>query len=176
MLETPAWTFRPLTLADIPAFYDWYNDRQLHEAVYTRPFQPVSEDELMILWKKKLGRIQADYYAVCVGEQVVGGVGFKKSPYGDLAEFSILIGPGNYRGRGLGTAVTKSMVDLAFLEEKIKLVRLYVRRDNTRAFRCYEKVGFRSVFSFTQNGIPTQMMQIERREWESLRAERTDVS
>ena len=120
-----------------------------------------------IHWKKKLNREYCRYFAIISGERLVGRVGLKSSPpHLDVVEYSILIGPGELYNRGMGTAVTKEMIDVAFANPRVQIVRLFVRKDNKRAIRCYEKSGYRLVHSFTQNGIPTDMMQVERSEWQ----------
>lgn len=160
-------TLRPLTLADVPALLPWYNDRSLHAIVYTRNFSPYTLDELAAQWKKKLNRPHARYDAIEWDGQVVGRVGLvRKPPHLDIAEYSILIGPSDLQGRGLGTAVTRRMIAEAFADPQVRLVRLYVRQDNRRAIRCYEKAGLAPEFAFKQNGVPTLMMQIDRRQWQ----------
>ncbi|MGZ4135508.1 MAG: GNAT family N-acetyltransferase [Tumebacillaceae bacterium] len=175
MEGTLTWTYRLLTIADAPDLLPWYNDRDLHDISHTRPFDPYTLDELIAHWKKKLNRPQATYYALLVDGQVVGRVGLScSSPGGDMVEYSILIGPGELCGRGLGTEITREMVSVAFAEPKVQVVRLFVRKINARAIRCYEKAGFRHVHSFTQNGIEAVMMQVDRAEWTPGESNRKD--
>ena len=58
------------------------------------------------------------------------------------AEFGILIGEQEYVGGGRGTESARLLIDYAF--EKLNLERIYLRvlKDNDRARRSYEKVGF----------------------------------
>jgi len=166
MTEMEKSSYRPLSLDDVPALLDWYNDRDLHETANTRLFEPYTLDELLIYWRKKLRREHCAYYALHLGEELIGRVGLKrKPPFLDVVEFSILIGKRELYGKGLGTKLTKEMLDVAFADPSVQVVRLFVRKDNERAIRCYEKAGYRLVHSFTQNGIPTDMMQVDRREW-----------
>jgi RimJ/RimL family protein N-acetyltransferase len=163
-METLLWNCRPITLDDVPALLDWYNDQALHEMANPRPFEPYTLDELMAYWRKKLSREHARYFAIEVEGRLVGRAGLKGTPKGGgVVEYSILIGERAWHSRGLGTAVTKRMLQEAFADPKVHVVRLYVRRDNARALRCYEKAGFRRVHAFTQNGVPMEMMQVERR-------------
>ena len=57
-------------------------------------------------------------------------------------EYGIFIGEEVARGRGIGTAAAKLMMQYAF--EELKLHRLFLRvyADNLRAIRSYEKAGF----------------------------------
>ncbi|HEU4964659.1 MAG TPA: GNAT family N-acetyltransferase [Bacilli bacterium] len=172
------WAWRPLTLADVPALLPWYNDRDLHAIVYTREFAPYTLDELMMHWQKRLHRPLARYDAILLDGEVIGRVGLvRKPPHVEVAEYSILIGPQALQGRGLGTLITARVIDEAFREDTerdpqvppVQIVRLYVRADNLRAIRCYEKAGVRREYAFKQNGVPTIMMQIDRREWQAVK-------
>ena len=173
-MENVQFSYRPITLDDVPALLDWYNDAELHRTANSTPFEPYTLDKLLGYWKKKLIREHCAYYGIWVDGRIVGRVGLKKSPPClDVVEFSIMIGVSGLRGHGLGTAISQEMVAVAFADPKAQIVRLYVRQDNGRAIRCYEKAGYRHVHSFTQNGVPTLMMQIERRDWLGSQLERT---
>lgn len=54
----------------------------------------------------------------------------------------VLIGPA-CRGRGLGVAMMRAAVDLAFREFAMHRVDLWVFDNNPRAIACYEQAGFR---------------------------------
>jgi 23S rRNA U2552 (ribose-2'-O)-methylase RlmE/FtsJ len=54
----------------------------------------------------------------------------------------ILIGKEEYRSKKLGELIVRKMADLFFQDPNVKMVDLNVFEWNTRAIRCYEKVGF----------------------------------
>ncbi len=54
----------------------------------------------------------------------------------------LVIAPG-MRGRGLSVVITESLLELAFERFLAQQVLLLVFPENTRAVRCYERVGFR---------------------------------
>jgi len=54
----------------------------------------------------------------------------------------ILIGNEKYRNKKLGEQIVRNMVDLFFNHQSVKKVDLNVFDWNTRAIKCYEKVGF----------------------------------
>ncbi len=58
------------------------------------------------------------------------------------AEYGIFIGEPDARGRGVGSAVAKLMLEYCFAEEKLHRVYLRVLAENARAIRSYEKAGF----------------------------------
>ena len=59
------------------------------------------------------------------------------------ASLGILIGEKDYQGRGFGPDAVRTMLKFAFDELNLHRVELDVMAFNTRAIRCYEKVGFR---------------------------------
>jgi RimJ/RimL family protein N-acetyltransferase len=61
----------------------------------------------------------------------------------------ILIGKEEYRNKKLGEQIVRKMVNLFFLDPTIKLIDLNVFDCNTRAIKCYEKVGFRIIYEKT---------------------------
>jgi RimJ/RimL family protein N-acetyltransferase len=60
-------------------------------------------------------------------------------------ELGVLIGEPEYRGRGYGSEAVRLMVDYAFTAFNIRNVLLDTNSFNHRAFRAYQKVGFREI-------------------------------
>lgn len=58
------------------------------------------------------------------------------------AEFALLIGDPNERGKGLGRAVTEGVVEYAFRELNLRRIELSLLETNVRAHRLYRSVGF----------------------------------
>ena len=59
------------------------------------------------------------------------------------AEYGIFIGEPSARGRGLGTAAAKLMLQYCFEEKELNRVYLRALADNEQAIRSYEKAGFK---------------------------------
>jgi len=59
------------------------------------------------------------------------------------AEFGIIIGEPDARGRGYGTETTRLMLDYAFTARGLRNVLLTVNAYNLAGLRAYEKAGFR---------------------------------
>jgi diamine N-acetyltransferase len=74
----------------------------------------------------------------------IGNTGLHKIDYRNrTAEFGILIGEADARGRGCGTEATRLMLDYAFTALGLHNVMLYVYAYNLPAIRVYEKAGYR---------------------------------
>jgi len=58
------------------------------------------------------------------------------------SEFRIVIGDVGYLGKGLGTSVTKKVVQYAFDDLGLHKVHLGCNAEDERANKCYQKVGF----------------------------------
>ena len=61
------------------------------------------------------------------------------------AEFGILLGEADARGRGYGTEVTQLMLDYAFTALGLHSVMLRVLAVNAAGLRAYQKAGFREI-------------------------------
>lgn len=59
------------------------------------------------------------------------------------AEFHIMIGDSCNFGKGIGTFAATTMIKHAFENMNIRRIELNVLRDNERARKLYEKVGFK---------------------------------
>lgn len=61
------------------------------------------------------------------------------------AEFGIMIGEADCRGKGYGTEVTRLMLDYAFTALSLNSVMLTVAEYNAAGRRAYEKAGFQEI-------------------------------
>ncbi|MET9400461.1 GNAT family protein [Kitasatospora sp. NPDC002965] len=67
------------------------------------------------------------------------------------AEYVVMLAP-EARGRGLGTAATRLVLDYAFLITNLRMVWLKVLAPNKPAIRAYEKAGFRTAGTLREAG------------------------
>lgn len=75
------------------------------------------------------------------GAHIGHGELFLPAP-GDARLCRLIIGDPAHRGRGLGAALVRSLMYIAFTEMETGQVSLNVAEWNTGAIRCYEKEGF----------------------------------
>ncbi len=86
------------------------------------------------------------------GWRFIGTAGlFDLDHLNSTAEFFILIGPADARGRGYGTEATRLVLDHAFLSLGLATVRLGVFSYNPGAVRAYEKAGFKRAGTLRRN-------------------------
>ena len=92
-----------------------------------------------------------------------------------MAEFGILIGPRELRGKGIGRACTLACLEYGFHQLNLNRIYLSVLAENRRARHLYASVGFQEEGTLRQaqfkNGryLDINMMSILRGEYESSR-------
>lgn len=69
-----------------------------------------------------------------------------------IAEFFILIGEDDHRGKGIGTEATRLTLDYAFHITNLRCVYLTVLAPNVAGIKAYEKAGFRVIGERRQSG------------------------
>jgi len=123
--------------------YNWANDDEATHFMFTG-IRPSNAEKL-----------EQEYLNLVSGDNVVFTIKDKKSgkPIGFVgiyninwharhAEFRILIGDSSYRGKDIGTLVTKYVVSYSFEKLNLNKVWLGVNAENKGAIKCYEKAGF----------------------------------
>ena len=95
--------------------------------------------------KNRIQTGQAVQMIICdlAGDRPVGSVYIRDIDRGhNKAEYGIFIGEDDARGRGVGTAAAKLMLQYCFEEEKLHRIYLRALASNLQAIRSYEKAGF----------------------------------
>jgi RimJ/RimL family protein N-acetyltransferase len=75
-------------------------------------------------------------------------------------------------GRGLGTAMVRAFVEHLFADPSVTRIQTDPSPANTRAIRCYEKVGFHAVGEVVTPDGPALLMVCNRPESTSRRSRR----
>lgn len=89
-----------------------------------------------------------------------------------FAKVGIIIGDREFLGKGLGTDAMKVLIKFIFDEMNMNKVKLEVFSHNVRAFKSYEKCGFKVEGVLREEGFKNGayrdlvLMSILRREWE----------
>jgi len=122
----------------------WANDKTLQASIlrssYVNP-----EDQCA--WFERLStdatRIVFAIHNAYSGDHI-GNTGFYEiSSEHKKADFWILIGNEDSRGRGIGSAVMRLMLPYGFTAMHLNRIQLFVRHDNKPAIDLYEKFNFK---------------------------------
>ncbi len=96
--------------------------------------------------------IRFTVYDLAGGSPVPAGVAtLLPDPAVRTAEYVVMLGP-EARGRGLGTAATRLVLDYAFHVTNLRMVWLKVLAPNKAGVRAYEKAGFRTAGTLREAG------------------------
>jgi RimJ/RimL family protein N-acetyltransferase len=134
---------RAIRSADSEALYGWLNEPRL--ARLSAPYRPVHEPSHEA-WLRSLADDRS-MVAFAIEESDTGTlVGLVQlvdiHPVHRNAEMRIRIGEPGARGRGLGAATLRLLLDHAWRDLGLHRVYAYVFADNERAVASYARVGF----------------------------------
>jgi RimJ/RimL family protein N-acetyltransferase len=139
-------TFRPMSLDDISTFAEWFLDFN-DVAMFERNMPvPKNEDALRESWRKSLeyAAIPGAFWFVAVSAdgQPAGIAGLEAVNYihGD-AIVPCFIGP-QFRKKGLATAMSISLLDLAFRQLRLFRLTTFYREDNLGTRSTLLSLGF----------------------------------
>ena len=137
---------RPLERNDALTSCQWRNDPEVWKYTGSRPNRFITE-EIELEWiDKVLTDNTRKVFAICLKEdsRYVGNVQVTNIE-GEIAQFHIFIGDKTVWGKGIGTAATIQMLEIAKKELHLKTLKLWVNIENSAARKIYLKVGFKSV-------------------------------
>lgn len=150
----------PFTESDVERLLGWIEPTEAFLIQWAgRSFAfPVTRDQLVSVVRQtrppsRLLRVLEE------GEDVIGHAELHVDSRHAYARISRLLVAPHARGRGLGQALTRALVDLALVELGLHRVELGVIEFNTAALRAYEAVGFR------KEGTLRESRRIGSRHW-----------
>jgi RimJ/RimL family protein N-acetyltransferase len=136
----------PLRADLVPLYQRWRNDFFVQRTFGNVP-APVSL-EAQTAWHARAAT-SSDYWFTIYAREGLRPIGttdlFEVDFRFRTARFGMQIGEGDARGRGLGTEVTRLMLDFAFTALGLQNVMLDVAEYNLAGRRAYEKAGFREI-------------------------------
>jgi len=123
--------------------YEWKNDLELSSLINANPM-PVTLEEAETWLKKTNSDKNQLMMGVFYSEKEL--IGIVRLMYIDWinrnAELGVCIAQKDFRGRGIGKKVIKSILNYAFSYLNLNKVYLKVAENNSQACKCYESVGF----------------------------------
>lgn len=133
---------RPISEAELERTRAWANDPGMRRLIL-RVGEVTPEDQQA--WFERLRANQArQVFAVFSQGEHVGNTGFYHiDPVHRRAEFWVLLGHPESRGRGLGKAVLGLMLEHGFGALGLHKIFLHVGEGNLPAKRLYQRFGFR---------------------------------
>jgi putative acetyltransferase len=99
------------------------------------------------MWRKRLAETAEGHYmfVACAGDEVVGNAGLHPLGVSPRRTHAMMIGiavPSEWQGKGVGTALMRTMCELADGWLNVIRLELTVFTDNERAIALYRKFGF----------------------------------
>jgi RimJ/RimL family protein N-acetyltransferase len=133
---------------DLARFRDWLNDPEVRRHLsLAYPVGLAHEEQWLDEQMRQEPAVQAYVIEAPRAPEEwapIGVVGFQGLDWRNRSvEIGLFIGDKSLWDGGYGTDATRTLVRFAFRELNLNRVLLRVYEDNTRAIRCYEKVGFK---------------------------------
>lgn len=144
MIDSSAGIYlRPMTWDDTDLIVRWRNSDAVRlNFIYQEPFTREGHEN----WIRNMvetGKVVQMIICETKDDTPLGSVYIRDlDRQHNKAEYGIFIGEESARGRGVGTAAARLMLEYCFQEEKLHRVFLRAFASNARAIRSYEKAGF----------------------------------
>ncbi len=139
---------RALEREDLKLLHEMQNDEEVMQWARSRPDHMVTMEALEKEYEDELKgeNVLRKTFAIVHRKsgRVIGWASLRWwRPFHTTADFGIAIGDKGFRGKGIGTEVTRLLTELAFEQYNIHKVELFTRPDNQAMIRSAEKSGFR---------------------------------
>jgi len=137
---------RPLLAEDREALIELFAPTGADDLRYTR--HDVTDREMVASWVDNLNYRAVFPLVAVLNEQIVGEatLHFKKGPARHIAEIRIFL-PKDFRRRGLGTLMVKTLIEIARKLGLHKLVAEIVA-DQAQVIKAFRRIGFKLMCTF----------------------------
>lgn len=168
---------RGLKREDLPAYRSWIENPLATDLMETG-WRPVSDAELNELYSSSAEKNDAVVFTIVPKtlNRPIGICGLYAIQWiCRRADFRILIGDDDARGKGFGTDAAKLIVDYGFGKLNLETIYLGVNVENIKAVRSYEAAGFvhegvrRKLIYRNGRYYDALMMSVLREEWAARR-------
>jgi aminoglycoside 6'-N-acetyltransferase Ib len=165
----PQFSFRPLTLADLPILHQWLT--RAHVAEWWG--EPRDLDYVVQTFGADLGSSVIRMFLACLGDEPIGYIQVYRVMGADPEWWTEETDPGargidqflanpEQLGQGLGSQMVRQFVAGLFADPEVTQVQTDPSPDNPRAIRAYEKAGFRRVAEVLTPDGPALLMRVQR--------------
>ncbi|MCW5584231.1 MAG: GNAT family N-acetyltransferase [Gammaproteobacteria bacterium] len=144
-------TFKPLQETDLDLLCDWLNEPHVKEWWDDH----ITNDEIKSKYRMRIGDSVVVPFIAYLNKKPVGFIQYYHADkvgdgwWPDEIEATIgidqFIGEKELINRGIGTKMIRAFINQLFLDPNVKKIMTDVDPKNSRAIRCYEKVGFEFV-------------------------------
>ncbi len=132
---------RRLHADDTDIVLRWRNASDVARQMFSFPPTREQHIEWFETYSQQSDRIE---FVILERDRPVGTVGLSRIDLGSRdAEFGILIGEPEFRGKGVATRASRVVLDFAFSVLGLRRVHLRMYEDNEAAGRMYHRLGFR---------------------------------
>ena len=136
-------TIRSLVQNDAKISYLWRCDPEIWKYTGFKPMRPITYEIEKEWIKKVLKRKDEIRFAICVGNknEYVGNVQLTNITE-TCAQFHIFVGKKELHNKGIGAKATNLILNYSKKILKLKMVYLFVNKNNIAAIKSYKKCGF----------------------------------
>lgn len=137
-------SIRPLKVEDVFLMREWgYHENPLLEDYN---FPKLNDKDIKMWYRVKTGKVSNRYYAIRnENDQLIGYMGIKNiKRFTRESTLGLVLDPDQV-DKGYGTEILETFLKCYFTQMKMRRMILEVAEFNNRAFRVYEKIGFKSV-------------------------------
>ena len=136
---------RPFILpCDFDEIKNWISDERTHALwcanLINYPLEEENFDNMMLKEATMFG--DSPYVATTDDGKIVGFFCYSVNLSTNEGMLKFVMVDPSQRGKGIGTAMLQLAIEYAFHITKVDAVQLNVFSENTRAKKCYERVGF----------------------------------
>lgn len=143
MIEGKQVLLRPLTIEDAPQVVRWRNDPFVVEHLFGDEPPTLDSHVRWFAQMQQRGDRQEFVIVERATGRAVGTIGLSSiDRVHRRAEYGILIGEADARGRGYAREASELLLDYAFHDLRLHRVYLLVFADHVTARRLYERLGF----------------------------------
>lgn len=134
-------TIRPLVEQDAYTSYHWRNDPEVFK--YTgNTYSHEITLECELDWIRRVMANSNDYRcAIMADDRYVGNI-YLTDIHDGIATYHIFIGDKNCWGKGVAKQASQLIIEYAFCQLHLHTIQLRVKRENVRAIRLYQSLGF----------------------------------
>ena len=153
-------TLRPLATTDLDPWYTWECNIELSMLAGWTPLLAITAFKQK--FEQRINEPKADmkYFALDHHSQFVGVLQLAEiDHYEKRAAISIVIGPKELRGRGIGSTALRLLLDYAFTVQGLERVYAEVYGFNTRSQHLMERVGFQREGILRQHDLQNGVRQ-----------------